>query len=402
MRYTIFFLISLSLYSSNAIIADGLNISGKLLDHHTSAFKSNIIDPIVHGKKLSTIDKSEIASIEPLRCSDSVKSGEIVSVSYQYSDQLSISVEGDLDLDGSKEKSWRFSKVDGVCADGFIRCVFGWSDASCRYYKWDYSSGALSTKAVNTSDVNNCFCTNKSCGSVATSQKKEILGMILEGVVKDMWRYDKEHIFTESKNTGSIASQYALNQDGCEEPSQGLQHNLSFEKIKENILAEKAHQDAYPGLAYEYMKDGKDKDNVYTKKYRDYLDKLDKQEEELSESTKIDYKKSKVDYTSVTGKNESADLADLNLVPPIEKFCKVKKLEKKSIVYSDSSITDEEKRDTTKYSSIIRKCDNGACIYDNATEKIVENCSEHTNNFKEAVSKLQGLNEASKDMVCTK
>ena len=98
----------------------------------------------------------------------------------------------------------------------------------------------------------------------------------------------------------------------------------------------------------------------------------------------------------------TAQLADLNLVAPIESYCKVEIMKDESVVYSDSSTGVNENNDMKRHSIVIRKCDKGACLYDSSKEKLLENCSTHTNNFKEATSKLQSLTEAAKDMVCTK
>jgi hypothetical protein len=122
----------------------------------------------------------------------------------------------------------------------------------------------------------------------------------------------------------------------------------------------------------------------------------------LFNTIKIDYNKSKVEHYSDGKFSGTAQLADLNLVAPTETYCKVEVMKDKSVVYSDSSTGVNENNDMKRHSIVIRRCDNGACLYDSSKEKLLENCSTHTNNFKEAVSKLQGLTEAAKDMVCTK
>ena len=399
MKY-LMLLMPLYIYALDPIVSDGLKFSEGLLDNHTKKFQNSLIEPVTNGGTVTSIDGSSIYIAKPLKCSDSEKAGELLTISYSVGKNISISVRGDFNLDGSVDHSWGFSNVDGVCADGVVKCVAGWSEGSCKYFKWGFSPTILTINRVSTNNVNNCFCTNNSCRNVALSQKRNILDTLLAGITKTMVSHNKDHVFTETKNNGLIASQYAISQNGCATSTTGLQKNVSLEDLKNNTLTEKNYQDGTPSAAYAFMK--AEKSNVDTSKHSMYLKSLGDQENRLSNTIEIDYDKSKINHYSDGKFSGTAELADLNLVAPTESYCKVEIMKDESVVYSDSSTGVNENNDMKRHSIVIRKCDKGACLYDSSKEKLLENCSTHTNNFKEATSKLQSLTEAAKDMVCTK
>lgn len=399
MKYLIL-LLPFTLYGLDPIVSDGLKFSEGLLNNHTNNFQSSLVEPVTNGGTVTSIDTSSIYTAKPLKCSDSAKSGKLLTIRYSEGKNISILVKGDFNLDGSVENSWVFSNVDGVCADGVVKCAVGWSEGSCEYYKWAFSLTTLTINKVSTNNVSNCFCTTTSCGNVAVSQKREILNTLLIGITKTMVSHNEDYIFTETKNNGSVASQYAISQTGCATSTTGLQKNVSLQDLKNNTLIEKNHQDGTPSAAYAFMK--AEKNNIDASKHSTYLKSLGAQENRLSNTIKIDYDKSKVEHYSDGKFSGTAQLADLNLVAPTETYCKVEIMKDKSVVYSDSSTGVNENNDMKRHSILIRKCDKGACLYDSSTEKLLENCSTHTNNFKETTSKLQALTEAAKDMVCTK
>ncbi len=120
------------------------------------------------------------ASMYPDACSDG-RTVNFLSVSYSGSDNISATYRLDTDLDGSVDRSWSFSGISGICANGFVKCPAGaWGDKNrCSHFKFEYKNSTLLAKQVEYSEVGGCMVTNTANKEALASRNKEqVLSML--------------------------------------------------------------------------------------------------------------------------------------------------------------------------------------------------------------------------------
>lgn len=385
--------------------AGGLDYAKVLLDKQQSGFDTNVIQPVTTGSEMKSLDGSRSFDAQ-LTCSDSAGRSRFMTVEYTGYDNITVSADIDFDLDGSSDATWSYPDISGVCGNGVVKCDGGWDMAHCRYYQWSYdtSAGELTLKEVTGDLVNSCYCVNGACNNTALTQKKEILNTLLTSMSQTIANSRPEFVLTKTYITDEKAIGYAQSVKECTQASTGLQIGVSFGKLQGNAELE---IDAQAGLgdssAYGFMsaQQANITDNPIKAEAQAYSQDQIAYEREISQNLSVDQETMKIESYGAGDFKDSAQLADLGIRPEKKSYCKIKVIEQKSIVYSDSTISTEQKEDDAKYHIEIRECENNTCIYDNATEEILEDCAADTNNFKEAVSQLTAINEASKDMVCS-
>lgn len=142
---------------------------------------SNLVNalgnPLVSNGKMKTMNGKEFDA--KLICS-STNNTPFLTMSLSGSGEGTLTAQMDKNLDGTKELSWTFSGISGVCANGVIKCSSGtWN--SCTYQKWQFTGGVLALQSASINDLGGCFCTNNSCGNLVVSQHDYVLDTLGSG-----------------------------------------------------------------------------------------------------------------------------------------------------------------------------------------------------------------------------
>ena len=404
--YLLFFLpIFVLSVDHSVIVDDGKGYARGLLSNAKSNFDSNVIQPITTGSEMKSLNGTESFTAQ-MTCSDTVGSAKFITVNYGGSDNISIYVNVDFDLDGNSDSSWNYSNVSGVCGNGVVKCNGGWDQAHCKYYQWNFNTGAntLGLSEVTGDLVNSCYCTNSACTNEALSKKEEILNTLLTSVSQTIANNKPEYILTRTENTGSLATGFAQSTTGCTQAHMGSQVGVSSEQLTNNANAEIGYQSSQgEDTSYGFMTQQQDNivNNPIKAEATTFAQNQVSFDTSVANNLDLDQDNMRVNSYGDGTFTDNAQLADLGIEQEQLTYCKVKVWEEASIVYSDSTNTNEEKADTKKYHIAIRECENNTCLYDNSKEELLENCAADTNNFQEAVSQLAAINEASKDMVCS-
>jgi|GEM_PF-5289631 len=387
-----------------AAAEDGLDYGRQLIDTQRSQFQENVIQPLTTGSNMTSLDQKNNFKAQ-LSCSDEDKTAKLLTITYAGTDQISIIADVDLDLDGTNETKWTFSDVSGVCGNGIVKCNGAWDNNHCKYYQWQYNNNAKIVDLIEVPgyEVNTCFCTNNACPNVAVSLKDHILDTVLGSISQTIANNDPKYILTKTENTGQSAIGYAQSTKKCKQAYTGSQVGASMEQLGKNTAMEIEHDTNIGDSDYNFMLGQQNNitnspikadTQAYAQKQADYDKQIEKQQDIDPEHMKIN------NYGDGTYK-DSAELADLGIKPDQLTYCKIKVWKSKENVYTDGTVTAEQNNDTDQYYIEVRECKNNVCIYDEANEEMLLNCAEDTNAFSEAVTQLEAINEASKDMVCS-
>jgi hypothetical protein len=387
------------------VVNDGTVYARGLLKQHKTHFDDNIIQPMTTGTEMSSVDGANKFTAQ-LSCSDELKANKFINVGYSGKNNISVGVNLDFNLDGSPDANLGFGGVSGVCADGIVKCSAGWDAAHCKYYHWIYSSGAksLGIKEVSGDSVNSCYCTNNYCGNYAVSKKKSILDILLTGISQTISNVESQYVLTKTENNGAIATGYAQSSQECTQAHMGSQLGKSYDELKINALAESNYQQTSDANStYNFMKGQQNNivQNPIKTEANSFASEQGNYDQSLNSHLSTNPDDMKITSYGDGTFSDSAQLADIDIPADIEEYCKVRVRLDESIVYSDSQTMSTSMGTTQKYKIEVRKCENHTCFYDNSKEELKENCAETTNNFSEAVAQLTGINEASKDMVCS-
>lgn len=389
----------------SSVVTDGVAFSRGLLDHHKTHFDDSIVQPLTTGTQMSSVDGANTFTAQ-LSCANEEGGARFINIGYSGTNNISIGVNVDFNLDGSPDANWGYSGVSGVCADGVVKCTAGWDAAHCKYYQWIYSAGAKSLGLVEVpgDSVNSCYCTNNYCGNFAVSKKRAILDTLLTGISQTISSVESQYILTRTENTGAIATGFAQSSKECTQAHVGSQLGKSFDELKVNAISESSYQaSSDPNSTYNFMKGQQSNivDNPVKQEANTFASSQGNYDNSLNSKLSTDPDNMKITAYGDASFTDSAQLADIDIPADVEEYCKVRVRLNESVVYSDSQTMSTSMGTTEKYRTEVRKCENHTCFYDNSKEELKENCAETTNNFSEAVAQLTGINEASKDMVCS-
>jgi len=389
----------------SVVVEDGVAFSRGLLNHHQTHFDDSIVQPLTTGTQMSSVDGANTFTAQ-LSCSDTAGGAKFINVSYSGTNTISIGVNADFNLDGSPDVNWGYGGISGVCADGVVKCTAGWDAAHCKYYQWIYSTGSksLGLAEVPGDSVNSCYCTNNYCGNYAVSKKNAILDTLLTGISQTISSVESRYVLTRTENTGAIATGYAQSSEECTQAHVGSQLGKSYDELKVNAITESNYQQSTdPNSTYSFMQGQQNNivQNPVKTEANTFATEQSNYDHSLNSNLSTDPDNMKITSYGDSTFTDSAQLADIDIPADVEEYCKVRVRLDESVVYSDSQTMSTSMGTTKKYRTEVRKCENHTCFYDNSKEELKENCAETTNNFSEAVAQLTGINEASKDMVCS-
>ncbi|EOI9934304.1 hypothetical protein ACMYV6_000228 [Campylobacter upsaliensis] len=122
----------------------------------------------------------------------------------------------------------------------------------------------------------------------------------------------------------------------------------------------------------------------------------------VDKSIKANESKNKLDFSYVeNGKLNNGSLQTSDKINA--KFCEVSIVKTDTSAFNDGTNRQNSTNNTIVYESEIRECvDNyNRCPINNANESVKHNCGK-INDMGEALAQLSALDEASKDMICSK
>jgi len=221
------------------------SVSNSVSSTYKNNFQAAVADPITGKSEMKTIDGSK--SFDSKVTCGASKSFMRLDISLGAGSEAYLSAQVDKNLDGTKEYSYQSPHISGVCQDGIVSCDTGtWNN--CKFYKWQYNNGIGLTQVPLINNLGGCFCTNASCGSLASTNKSNILESIGAGLFGVMSSSGFGLTKTSYNQDGSLEyyGQSASQCGGSKTPAFAPQTGFSFSGVDEEVLA----QSANPNSAY--------------------------------------------------------------------------------------------------------------------------------------------------------
>lgn len=379
-----------SLLNANNAMSEGDALGNSLKSYFSnnqeSAFNS------LQGGKMQTVDGSKSADVR-LSCEE-VKSGDFLKVSYTGTSDINVNIAIDKNVDGRIDQNYVFDGVSGICSNGLVKCDKN-SWRNCEYYQYSYGN-SLSLVKTSINNMSACYCINSSCGSLAQKNQAKIL----------------EDIASPIYSALSSKSQLVLSKAGIQGNSiiykgddfascnlNGSSPVVSSDSNLEALAQAQARKDLNnSNSVYSIFYAGTDNnisldDSFKNKLSSDYLDVGDSVRSNIS-GNNLNFS-----YTdSSTGKKVNASVQISNKKDIT--FCEVRVAYTDTSAFSDETNRHNSTNNTTMYKGEIRECVNNACPVKSG-ELVKHNCG-NISDMGEILGQLSAIDEASKDMVCSK
>ncbi|EAK0670462.1 hypothetical protein APK63_02925 [Campylobacter jejuni] len=382
------------LQAANNAAAEG-NSFGSQLNNY---FKSNAdaaINSLTNGGEIRTVDGKQKANVQ-MACDES-KSGEFLNIDYTGTSDINIKIKFDKNVDGKVDKIWSFDNVSGICTDGVVKCdKNSWNN--CEYFQYSYGDNINLVKTT-IDNLNGCYCINSSCGSVAAKNRDKILSDIA-GPIYSALSAKTQLVLSKATKVGSALSYRGQDYSVCDNYGQAVNVDSSsnLEGLGQELAASQSNNE---NSVYSVFHKGTDntvpKDENFNNKVSNSSVSIDQSAKYSKGSSKIDF--SYIDTTS--GKNVAGDM---QATPDVDaKFCEVNVAKEDTSAFNDGTNRENSTNNTTVYQSEIRECTNNwtKCPVNGKNETLKHDCGK-INDMGEALAQLSALDEASKDMVCSK
>lgn len=374
----------------------GQNIGSSTLNHFKGDMSGTINNPMTTDQKLKTVDGSKEGNAK-LICSEG-STREYLTIGYSGTSDITVSVQMDKNLDGTKETSWSYSGISGVCSNGAIKCSLGtWNN--CKYYEWVFSGGVLKLNETQPDLVGGCYCINSSCGGLAATEKKNILNDI-SGAIAPLMSDSSQYVITRAENNGQTVKYWGQDYSNCSNsngsrPSVSLSGSNMQSQTDNAALAQSNDESS----AYYILNEGAGNDTTLDDSFKTDL---------TNRSTSV-----RASATNPTGTNnysytDNLSGSSINVSGSLllgtqgqAKYCEVEWMKSNTDAFLDET---NRKSGTTnnqvKYSEI-RECINNWTVCPvNAGESIKHQCGA-IDDFAEVTGALNAVSEATKDMVCS-
>lgn len=186
-----------------------------LIKDSYSDFNNKIALPMTSGSTITTVDGSKSGTANITCNNDTVLLSNIYVTG---SNNITINVNLDTDLNGSFEKSLSFSGISGLTTTGVFMCTNG--ATSCTYYNWNYSGSTLQLDTVAKTATAGAYCINDTCGSIYTTNLSKILND-LSGTLASIIQASTNLVVTSVSlsSSGTSAQIYAQKYDNCSNSS---------------------------------------------------------------------------------------------------------------------------------------------------------------------------------------
>lgn len=379
------------------LFAENANEAGNALGSQLSSyFKSNqntAINTLTNDGELSSVDGKQKANVK-LVCNEA-KSGEFLNIDYTGTSDINIQIKFDKNVDGNIDKIWNFAGVSGICTQGVIKCdKDSWNH--CEYFKYSFGSDINLVK-TSMDNLNGCYCINNSCGGIAGKNRDKILYDIA-GPVYSALTQNTSLVISKANNVGGALSYKGQDYSTCDnygEVTQITSNDL------ESLAKEQANKDKNNDKSA-YSAFYKGTDNEKGRDDKAFDEKIKKDFSSIDKSVKANETKNRLDFSYVEkGKAHQGSLQTSDKIDA--KFCEVSIAKTDTSAFNDGSNRQNSTDNTIVYESEIRECVGNytKCPIKNANESIKHNCGK-INDMGEALAQLSALDEASKDMICSK
>jgi len=368
----------------------GIKEATNLSDIFKNNMDSRIEKPLTSDTQLYTIDNSQSGTAN-ISCGDSKP---FIKIGYSGISDISIQIQGDLNLDNSYEKSWIINGVSGICSNGFIKCDTNtWNN--CHYYQWNFNNNDIGYNEVQYQNLGGCYCINSSCGSKAeyykTQIENDIAGAIL-GVVQNNQNYVVSKV--ETSNDYAYIWGQSSNCDGNDVPTNITEDNvdiLAQEKQNEVISDENS--------TYYVVTSGTENINKNGQIDDEFKSDISDRTIAVIDSAKLSEDRKKFSYDD-GGNSVDGDLQNRDINQT--KYCEVTWIENDTTAYSDETTKTDTSSATTKQSEI-RECnfENSKWICPKKNNETIKHDCGNINDFGEVTGTLNSVTDATKDFTCS-
>ncbi len=389
--YKLLFLLTLI---SNINAGEYLNEAKSLNNHFGKNFQNTIVAPGTGASSFNTVDgKSSFKA--NMTCDGSTQA--IADISYTGTSDISISVNADINGDGTKEMHSTLTGISGICADGVVKCDVGtWNN--CSYHRYQYNSSGIFLAASNRGNSSNCYCINSSCGSLAGSGRDRILNDISAGIYNILQANMPRFVLTKTTNDGNIIEIYGENQDTCrnyqtgtanynynETDNSGLVNQGETLMYNEQNNPDSAAGTLFNATANENSIDYTEDKNILRTKANSIPT--------ATESNKI---------VSAAGETFNMSRIEDSEEP---RYCQIQRIVSNGQIYTDGSTSyTSDTTNTQVFEYELRECTSAnrdICPFETG-ETVKYACGQiNQSSFNESVASLSVLNELAKDMICS-
>lgn len=351
-------------------------------------FNTALSNPMTTDTNFTTMDGKKSFKGN-LTCGSSTVS--FLEVAYTGTSDINVTVKLDKNLDGTKESTYSFTGISGVGANGVVKCnANSWNN--CKYYSFSYNGSSLSLFQETRTNLGGLYCINSSCGSLATTNKTDILNSLGGAISGILSAYHNNYMVTKTSNTGSKIEYYGQSLSNCDGTA-----SIPFSETNgDNILRQKVDENMSDSIVYNNLTSTSQnytKTNPYTNSFSSYKSTNQELNNTLTLNNDLSFS-----YSTSTGTG-TGSLVGTNLKSA--KYCQVTRVVKASDVYSDGTNKTNTSSQIT-YEDEILECtgDNYNVCPIVAGETIKYDCG-MINNFAEVTSALSAVEEATNDFTCS-
>lgn len=365
---------------------------GSSLKGYFGSNQQNTINPLATGGVISSVDGKTKANVS-LACEES-KTGDFLNIDYTGTSDINIIMKIDKNVDGNIDNIWNINNVSGICTNGVVKCnPNSWNN--CKYYKYSYT-GNLNIIEAKMSDVNSCYCINASCGSLSAKNKDKILndiaGYIYSALSNDTKLVVSKAIKSASGGLVFKGQDYSM----CDTYGEVKHYSSSsdLESLARQQISKDKQDENSPYSTFYKGTDNTFKDQSVINEITDKSIKIDK-------STKGSVGSASASITYTDGTNTISTTTQI--AQKVEaKYCEVRVQVTDTSAFTDGSNRANATNNTVMYKNDIRECtDNWTKCPVGKNETMKFNCGS-INNMGEALAAISAVDEASKDMVCSK
>lgn len=353
-----------------------------------SNFNSAIANPMTTDTNFTTMDGKKSFKAN-LTCGSSTVS--FLEITYTGTSDINVTVKLDKNLDGIKESTYNFTGISGVGANGVVKCNSN-SWANCRYYSFSYNGNLLSLYEESRTKLGGLYCINSSCGSLATTNKTDILNSLGGAISGVLSAYHSNYMVTKTSNTGTKIEYFGQSLSNCNGTA-----SIPFSETNgDNVLKQKVDENMGNSIVYNNVistSQNYTTINPYTNSFSNYKTTNQELNNTLTLNNDLSFT-----YSTSQGTG-TGSLVGANLTSA--KYCQVTRAVQGSDVYSDGTNKTITSSQIT-YEDEILECTgaNYSVCPIVAGETIKYDCG-MINNFAEVTSALSAVEEATNDFTCS-